>query len=110
MIASEDGTAPAKSSPMSICAAISTAGLSLAHATRVCPIRPRAPLMSSRSGFTRLDKAQRAERRFELLCIGPIHLAKRQTNISLHLPGQRAVSYTHLRAHETPEHLVCRLL
>ena len=26
--------------------------------------------------------------------------------------GQRldAVSYTHLRAHETPEHLVCRLL
>ena len=25
-------------------------------------------------------------------------------------PGTRAVSYTHLRAHETPEHLVCRLL
>src|SRR5678815_1882884 len=24
--------------------------------------------------------------------------------------GIRAVSYTHLRAHETPEHLVCRLL
>src|SRR5678816_3399295 len=24
--------------------------------------------------------------------------------------GCRAVSYTHLRAHETPEHLVCRLL
>src|SRR5678815_3841526 len=24
--------------------------------------------------------------------------------------GRRAVSYTHLRAHETPEHLVCRLL
>src|SRR5678815_810259 len=23
---------------------------------------------------------------------------------------QRPVSYTHLRAHETPEHLVCRLL
>src|SRR5678815_570540 len=23
---------------------------------------------------------------------------------------QRTVSYTHLRAHETPEHLVCRLL
>src|SRR5678815_5938333 len=23
--------------------------------------------------------------------------------------GERAVSYTHLRAHETPEHLVCRL-
>src|SRR5678815_4143447 len=24
--------------------------------------------------------------------------------------GLRSVSYTHLRAHETPEHLVCRLL
>src|SRR5678815_1476400 len=24
--------------------------------------------------------------------------------------NRRAVSYTHLRAHETPEHLVCRLL
>src|SRR5678816_55225 len=24
--------------------------------------------------------------------------------------GVKAVSYTHLRAHETPEHLVCRLL
>ena len=24
--------------------------------------------------------------------------------------GPQAVSYTHLRAHETPEHLVCRLL
>src|SRR5674536_382416 len=30
----------------------------------------------------------------------------------LRRPGQppRPVSYTHLRAHETPEHLVCRLL
>src|SRR5678816_4615979 len=26
------------------------------------------------------------------------------------LAGTPAVSYTHLRAHETPEHLVCRLL
>eukprot|EP00658_Telonema_sp_P-2_P008916 TRINITY_DN13377_c0_g1_i1.p1 TRINITY_DN13377_c0_g1~~TRINITY_DN13377_c0_g1_i1.p1 ORF type:complete len:146 (-),score=20.64 TRINITY_DN13377_c0_g1_i1:33-470(-) len=26
------------------------------------------------------------------------------------LSGSDAVSYTHLRAHETPEHLVCRLL
>ena len=24
--------------------------------------------------------------------------------------GVKAVSYTHLRAHETPEHIVCRLL
>ena len=26
------------------------------------------------------------------------------------ISGVSAVSYTHLRAHETPEHLVCRLL
>ena len=26
------------------------------------------------------------------------------------VPGILPVSYTHLRAHETPEHLVCRLL
>src|SRR5678816_1580670 len=26
------------------------------------------------------------------------------------VPDDLAVSYTHLRAHETPEHLVCRLL
>src|SRR5678816_2966713 len=25
------------------------------------------------------------------------------------IAGSKAVSYTHLRAHETPEHLVCRL-
>ena len=48
-------------------------------------------------------------------------LAERGANIALiaktdtpqpNLPGtiHTAVSYTHLRAHETPEHLVCRLL
>ena len=31
-------------------------------------------------------------------------------NPRLILLGAAAVSYTHLRAHETPEHLVCRLL
>eukprot|EP00658_Telonema_sp_P-2_P055739 TRINITY_DN4429_c0_g1_i7.p2 TRINITY_DN4429_c0_g1~~TRINITY_DN4429_c0_g1_i7.p2 ORF type:complete len:100 (+),score=24.67 TRINITY_DN4429_c0_g1_i7:95-394(+) len=29
---------------------------------------------------------------------------------TLHYPPLIPVSYTHLRAHETPEHLVCRLL
>eukprot|EP00658_Telonema_sp_P-2_P073852 TRINITY_DN62992_c0_g1_i1.p1 TRINITY_DN62992_c0_g1~~TRINITY_DN62992_c0_g1_i1.p1 ORF type:complete len:109 (+),score=19.24 TRINITY_DN62992_c0_g1_i1:167-493(+) len=29
---------------------------------------------------------------------------------SLNATGPARVSYTHLRAHETPEHLVCRLL
>src|SRR5678816_824112 len=46
---------------------------------------------------------------------GPVCQAKYSSAIAA-LPHQllampfRAVSYTHLRAHETPEHLVCRLL
>src|SRR5678816_3378206 len=32
------------------------------------------------------------------------------TSPDLAQPGNGPVSYTHLRAHETPEHLVCRLL
>ena len=31
-------------------------------------------------------------------------------NLTKITSGVTAVSYTHLRAHETPEHLVCRLL
>src|SRR5678815_5805699 len=31
-------------------------------------------------------------------------------DILVHIPQGTPVSYTHLRAHETPEHLVCRLL
>src|SRR5678816_4683799 len=38
----------------------------------------------------------------EVLSVDP-----RARRISL---GMKPVSYTHLRAHETPEHLVCRLL
>eukprot|EP00658_Telonema_sp_P-2_P068434 TRINITY_DN57366_c0_g1_i3.p1 TRINITY_DN57366_c0_g1~~TRINITY_DN57366_c0_g1_i3.p1 ORF type:complete len:106 (+),score=16.74 TRINITY_DN57366_c0_g1_i3:201-518(+) len=30
--------------------------------------------------------------------------------VSTAIPSSNTVSYTHLRAHETPEHLVCRLL
>ena len=35
----------------------------------------------------------------------PVHLEPTTIPLSL-----KSVSYTHLRAHETPEHLVCRLL
>src|SRR5678815_3831210 len=31
-------------------------------------------------------------------------------NFNIRMQSFSAVSYTHLRAHETPEHLVCRLL
>src|SRR5678816_4857671 len=43
------------------------------------------------------------ERRKSVLDISQI-----PSSITAHAPG--SVSYTHLRAHETPEHLVCRLL
>src|SRR5674536_44179 len=39
------------------------------------------------------------------VCGGALHWGE-----SVQLLGGAAVSYTHLRAHETPEHLVCRLL
>ena len=40
-----------------------------------------------------------------------IHIHQQKTKVALELPlSPIAVSYTHLRAHETPEHLVCRLL
>src|SRR5674536_375519 len=38
-----------------------------------------------------------------------LHAATSSTN-SLESASNDPVSYTHLRAHETPEHLVCRLL
>ena len=42
-----------------------------------------------------------------------LHLTDKTTEALCVVPMQRGVqpvSYTHLRAHETPEHLVCRLL
>src|SRR5678815_6071139 len=38
---------------------------------------------------------------------GPVF---RRMRDSVYATANKAVSYTHLRAHETPEHLVCRLL
>ena len=44
-------------------------------------------------------------------CIIAIEMATRMNaNILMVMQNLDAVSYTHLRAHETPEHLVCRLL
>src|SRR5678815_5323850 len=40
----------------------------------------------------------------------PARLLKSSPAICTGPPTPDAVSYTHLRAHETPEHLVCRLL
>src|SRR5678816_4050137 len=38
------------------------------------------------------------------------HWADRWNEAGVMVSGLVSVSYTHLRAHETPEHLVCRLL
>ena len=46
----------------------------------------------------------------------PVHLSRfncrnnQLAQLGLAQDGFEAVSYTHLQAHETPEHLVCRLL
>src|SRR5678816_4872077 len=45
---------------------------------------------------------------FEKRCERTLHRFSRVSNSNGDTLG--AVSYTHLRAHETPEHLVCRLL
>src|SRR5678815_4693102 len=41
-------------------------------------------------------------------CLKERNVSLAEARIKVH--DRRAVSYTHLRAHETPEHLVCRLL
>eukprot|EP00658_Telonema_sp_P-2_P035379 TRINITY_DN2573_c0_g1_i10.p1 TRINITY_DN2573_c0_g1~~TRINITY_DN2573_c0_g1_i10.p1 ORF type:complete len:163 (+),score=20.27 TRINITY_DN2573_c0_g1_i10:147-635(+) len=44
-------------------------------------------------------------------CVGKRSVTRQPPWIPLSTsPSPEAVSYTHLRAHETPEHLVCRLL
>ena len=43
------------------------------------------------------------------LTIGPVTLLKKK-QAEADRKAMEPVSYTHLRAHETPEHLVCRLL
>ena len=53
------------------------------------------------------------------LASGSVEASRPGTNLLKAIPysvngtrrvNEKAVSYTHLRAHETPEHLVCRLL
>src|SRR5678816_753766 len=74
----------------------------------------RVPL-ARRAGCGR-QRVRRARRFLPCLLYGhlphahprPFALKYPATNALWTTP--RAVSYTHLRAHETPEHLVCRLL
>src|SRR5678816_3999229 len=43
-------------------------------------------------------------------CAGVARTTTKNTSARTTHPNRTPVSYTHLRAHETPEHLVCRLL
>src|SRR5674536_332363 len=55
--------------------------------------------------------AERRHLRRELGCLRAVRvLHSRLVGVELDHAEVVAVSYTHLRAHETPEHLVCRLL
>src|SRR5678816_4703853 len=66
-------------------------------------VQLKVPLVGGSGGllWSTLKKHQMHRSEFYIT-----NVVKRQ----LALSGLEAVSYTHLRAHETPEHLVCRLL
>src|SRR5678815_1668718 len=69
-------------------------------------VSPQNPL-KARAGL--LD----ADIRLQLVSIaidGDNRFKASDVEFKMPLPSYTAVSYTHLRAHETPEHLVCRLL
>src|SRR5678816_4747491 len=70
---------------------------------RCCPTLPLSPNVSVSSVFFELSgKPAFCGPLFRIGRIDCQVLAPRR-------PSRDAVSYTHLRAHETPEHLVCRL-
>src|SRR5678815_2846008 len=69
-------------------------------------------LLVARPRSTRQVSTSRPRRRvLRADFVGGTETQGRPDVIDRHLcDGVEAVSYTHLRAHETPEHLVCRLL
>src|SRR5674536_148491 len=71
-----------------------------------CRIEPRYYHENEWTDFCRARHDHGAHRRVRRGCID------RKRSTANHPISARAwaVSYTHLRAHETPEHLVCRLL
>src|SRR5678816_1060989 len=88
------------------------------------PLRPNASVtrdrafisywpVSGNSGKLRLAVKDLIDMKGEVTTAGSQYLAKNsppaRRDATL-LQRARPVSYTHLRAHETPEHLVCRLL
>src|SRR5674536_392401 len=68
--------------------------------------RPPRSTLSSSSAASDVYKRQLDERGYDRLGVLVVHLRQHHVTCLTFDP----VSYTHLRAHETPEHLVCRLL
>src|SRR5674536_257171 len=88
-----------------------------ARRRRAAPSTPRrsAPLVGARVtpvGDRRAAAVDRRRPRGTRRCRGPGGTTGHRAGGRGGQPGRPAgaVSYTHLRAHETPEHLVCRLL
>src|SRR5678815_1656668 len=80
---------------------------------RVMPSGPRPIAVAARTK-SRLQNAKAAPRvtraNTGTLKIAMARMALRALAPSTEVIRMATVSYTHLRAHETPEHLVCRLL
>src|SRR5678816_2968240 len=77
-------------------------GCSISQPSSRCGARPAG--VAEAASRTRVRPANTASRQLRVAVLG-LEAARGRR-----LLGMRAVSYTHLRAHETPEHLVCRLL
>src|SRR5674536_375944 len=72
--------------------------------------RPPRSTLSSSSAASDVYKRQRPPRPRSASSLGRSPWSRRRARASRTSSCGKAVSYTHLRAHETPEHLVCRLL
>eukprot|EP00658_Telonema_sp_P-2_P028160 TRINITY_DN2162_c0_g5_i1.p7 TRINITY_DN2162_c0_g5~~TRINITY_DN2162_c0_g5_i1.p7 ORF type:complete len:112 (-),score=27.35 TRINITY_DN2162_c0_g5_i1:1-336(-) len=88
--------------------------ISTSHST-MCPWTNR-PVLSTRRGTKQADGYVRNARYESTSCSRSIASAREltagssMTDAMGSVRPRTPVSYTHLRAHETPEHLVCRLL
>eukprot|EP00658_Telonema_sp_P-2_P050230 TRINITY_DN38276_c0_g1_i1.p1 TRINITY_DN38276_c0_g1~~TRINITY_DN38276_c0_g1_i1.p1 ORF type:complete len:137 (-),score=18.87 TRINITY_DN38276_c0_g1_i1:52-462(-) len=94
-----DGTVSAASEIMDARATTPDADRDLHDAVDFLPSSPSASFLSAISTFWSSQSFAPASNR-------TINNTKNRSLI----PDTMSVSYTHLRAHETPEHLVCRLL
>eukprot|EP00658_Telonema_sp_P-2_P034564 TRINITY_DN25221_c0_g1_i2.p1 TRINITY_DN25221_c0_g1~~TRINITY_DN25221_c0_g1_i2.p1 ORF type:complete len:256 (+),score=34.97 TRINITY_DN25221_c0_g1_i2:3-770(+) len=69
-------------------------------------VNPMALMHSTAAGLSERTDKKKLQRRKSMTAAAASQPAFKRRHSSLYYP----VSYTHLRAHETPEHLVCRLL